>query len=182
MKTVKVKDIGVQVKGVSYFKNNVFEVTDEDYEPIKEYVDILKEDKKSNQKNTNERIAVIKVENKELDLKEVEEYLYNCLDRFGKKLIGIDDNQNLEEKQEISNNNDRDTSIGSIDGENNPEGNNGEDAEENNESEDEELEALKERAQKLGINVTYNMKKETIIQKIEDAEKVAGENQNPEGE
>ena len=51
------------------------------------------------------------------------------------------------------------------------------------EGEDEELEALKERAKELGINVTHNMKKETIIKKIEEAEKAeAGENQNPKGE
>ncbi len=52
----------------------------------------------------------------------------------------------------------------------------------NEEEESEELEALKERAKELGINVTHNMKKETIIKKIENAEKVTGENQNPEGE
>ena len=57
MKTVKVKGIGIQVNGVSYFKNAVFEVTDEDYEPIKEYVDILKEDNK----NDNKRIVQINI-------------------------------------------------------------------------------------------------------------------------
>lgn len=149
MKTVKVRDIGVQVNGISYFKNAVFDVTDEDYEPIKEYVDVLKDDKKKNQKNTDERVVIIKVEDKELDLKEVEEYLYNCLENFGKEPI--------EDKQD-------------------PEGNDG------SEKEDEELEALKDRAKELGINVTHNMKKETIIKKIEEAEEKAGEGQNPEGE
>lgn len=63
--------------------------------------------------------------------------------------------------------------------EENPEGNPGGKPE----GEDEELEALKERAKELGINVTHNMKKETIIKKIEKAEKAeAGENQNPKGE
>lgn len=63
--------------------------------------------------------------------------------------------------------------------EENPEGNPGGEPE----GEDEELEALKERAKELGINVTHNMKKETIIKKIEEAEKAeAGENQNPKGE
>ena len=81
MKTVKVKEIGVQVNGTSYFKNDVFEVTDEEYEPIKEFVDVLSE----NSKNVNKRIVQIKVENEDLDLKEVEEYLYNCLENFGKE-------------------------------------------------------------------------------------------------
>lgn len=54
--------------------------------------------------------------------------------------------------------------------------------EEDNESEDEELEALKDRAKELGINITHNMKKETIIKKIEEKEAETGENQNPEGE
>ncbi len=157
MKTVKVKGIGVQVNGTSYFKNDVFDVTDEDFEPIKEYVDVLKEDKKSNQKNANERIVMIKVENKELDLKEVEEYLYNCLENFGKE-------ENTDEEQDDGS----DTNVG---------GNAGE-----NSDEDEELEALKDRAKELGINVTHNMKKETIIKKIEEIEQDPGENPNPEGE
>ena len=52
----------------------------------------------------------------------------------------------------------------------------------NEASEDEELEALKARAKELNIKVTANMKKETIINKIEEAEKGAGEGQNAEGE
>lgn len=160
MKTVKVKDIGVQVKGISYFKNAVFEVTDEDYEPIKEYVDVLKEDKKTNQKNVNERVVVIKVENKDFELKEVEEYLYNCLENFGKELIG--ENPNPEENED-ENNHVGDTNV--------------EDS-----NEDKELEALKDRAKELGISVTHNMKKETIIKKIEEIEQDPGENPNPEGE
>ena len=50
----------------------------------------------------------------------------------------------------------------------------------NETSEDEELEALKEKAKKLGIKNAHNMKKETLIAKIEEAK--AGEGQNPEGE
>lgn len=172
MKTVKVKDIGVQVKGISYFKNAVFEVTDEDYEPIKEYVEVLKEDRKQIQKNVNERVVVIKVENKELDLKEVEEYLYNCLANFGKE--PIEENPNPEgEPNNVDSHKEKD----------NPEGNDGEDTGKNNESEDEELEALKERAKKLGIKNAHNMKKETLIAKIQETEETgSGENPNPEGE
>lgn len=156
MKTVKVRDIGVQVNGISYFKNAVFDVTDEDYEPIKEYVDVLKDDKRKNQKNVDERIVMIKVENKELDLKEVEKYLYVCLENFGKE----PEEEKTSPKEEKNNVNDH----------------------KEDEGEDEELNALKARAQELGINVTHNMKKETIIKKIEEATKESGEGQNPEGE
>ena len=150
MKTVKVKEIGVQVNGTSYFKNDVFELTDEEYEPIKEFVDVLSE----NSKNVNKRIVQIKVENEDLDLKEVEEYLYNCLENFGKVPTGEneDENNNVGDTNVVDNN------------------------------EDEELEALKDRAKELGINVTHNMKKETIIKKIEEIEQDPGENPNPEGE
>ena len=150
MKTVKVKEIGVQVNGTSYFKNDVFEVTDEEYEQIKEFVDVLSE----NSKNVNKRIVQIKVENEDLDLKEVEEYLYNCLENFGKVPTGEneDENNNVGDTNVVDNN------------------------------EDEELEALKDRAKELGINVTHNMKKETIIKKIEEIEQDPGENPNPEGE
>lgn len=47
---------------------------------------------------------------------------------------------------------------------------------------DEELEALKERAAKLGINVTHNMRKETIIRKIEEKEAEEDKKQNLGGE
>ena len=64
----------------------------------------------------------------------------------------------------------------------NPEGENSGEGKSDNEK-DEELEALKERAKELGINVTHNMKKETIINKIEEIEKSKeGQGENPEGE
>ena len=61
---------------------------------------------------------------------------------------------------------------------NNPESN--EKTENDEQTEDEELEALKEKAKKLGIKNAHNMKKETLIARIEEAK--AGEGQNPEGE
>lgn len=61
---------------------------------------------------------------------------------------------------------------------NNPESN--EKTENDEQTEDEELEALKEKAKKLGIKNAHNMKKETLIAKIE--EEKAREGQNPEGE
>ena len=89
------------------------------------------------------------------------------------------ENQNPEgEQEDLNSDDDSNTNVGSNE-EKEPEEDNEEEPEEN---EDEELEALKERAKELGINVTHNMKKETIIKKIEDAEKATGENQNPEGE
>lgn len=153
MKTVKVKGIGVQVQGVSYFKNDVFDVTEEDYEPIKDLVEVIKEDVLTT--NENDRIIMIKVEDETIDLEEAKKYLYECLLRFGKVLEPAKDEGNPEDPE-------------------NPEG---------SDEEDEELEALKDRAKELDIKVTANMKKETIIKKIEEAEKAKeGQDQNPEGE
>ena len=61
---------------------------------------------------------------------------------------------------------------------NNPESN--EKIENDEQTEDEELDALKEKAKELGIKNAHNMKKETLIARIEEAK--AGEGQNPEGE
>ena len=150
MKTVKVKGIGVQVQGISYFKNDVFDVTEEDYEPIKDLVEVIKEDVLTT--NENDRIIMIKVEDETIDLEESKKYLYECLLRFGKVLEPAKDEKETED----------------------PKG---------SDEEDEELEALKDRAKELDIKITANMKKETIIKKIEEAEKAKeGQGQNPEGE
>lgn len=69
-------------------------------------------------------------------------------------------------------NNGSDTNDGTI--------NEGENSGEDNK--DEELEALKEEAKKLGINVTHNMRKDTIIKKIEEVNVKSEEPKNPEGE
>lgn len=56
MKSVRVKGIGVQVKGKNYFKNKMFLVSNEDYEEIKEYVEVIeevKENKSINDDDTN---------------------------------------------------------------------------------------------------------------------------------
>lgn len=45
---------------------------------------------------------------------------------------------------------------------------------------DEELEALKEKAKSLGIKVTANMKKETIIKKIQEKEEGQNQTKNEE--
>ena len=155
MKIVKVKGIGVQVNGVSYFKDDIFKVNDEEYETIKDFVQVIKADEES-AGIINERVVIIKVEDETVELKEVEEYLYSCLEKFGI-------NEVVEDK--------------------NAEGNGSDNSVGTNESEDEELEALKDRAKELGIRNTHNMKKETLIDKIQELEEAnAGENQNPEGE
>lgn len=151
MKLVRVKGIGVQVKGISYFKNDTFNVTEDDYEPIKELVEVLEEDKL--QEDT--RSVVIKVEDESIDLKEVEKYLYECLNNFGKLQAEIEDPKEPKAQEDSD----------------------------EEDGEDEELEALKDRAKELDIKVTANMKKETIIKKIEEAEKAKEEqSQNPDGE
>lgn len=150
MKLVRVKGIGVQVKGISYFKNDTFNVTEDDYEPIKDLVEVIKEDVLTT--NENDRIIMIKVEDETIDLEEAKKYLYECLLRFGKVLESAKDEKETEDSK-------------------------------GSDEEDEELEALKDRAKELDIKITANMKKETIIKKIEEAEKVKeGQGQNPEGE
>ena len=52
----------------------------------------------------------------------------------------------------------------------------------NPEETDEELEALKIRAKNLGIKVKKNMKKETLIKKIQEKTAESGEGQNPDVE
>lgn len=97
--------------------------------------------------------------------------------------------EEIKENQETKSDNGTGINVGSNEGEKqpteddkneDPKGDSKDNSDENNE--DEELEALKDRAKELGINITHNMKKETIIKKIEEKEAEAGENQNPEGE
>ena len=90
MKKVKVRDVGIQLNGKSYFKNNILDVSDEDFIQIKDYVDILEEDKK-----VDERSITIKVENESLDLEKLEKYLYQCLEDYEKNT----NNANSEEKE-----------------------------------------------------------------------------------
>ena len=153
---VRVKGEGVKLANKWCFINEEGTIDLEEYERNKEYVDIIEE-----------------IEEAKTDL-EVP---------TSNEEASTGESQNPEGKQEISNNDDSDTNIGSIEGKDNPEGDNEEETGENNESEDEELEALKERAKELGIKNTHNMKKETLIAKIQETEEAStGESQNPEGE
>ena len=121
---VKVKGAGVKLAGKWHFKNQIAEISKEEYENNKEYIEVIQED-------------IEQPKNPEGEL-----------------------------------NNGTDINDGTID----EEGNSGED------NKDEELEILKEEAKKLGINVTHNMKKETIIKKIEETRIKIEQPKNPEGE
>lgn len=108
-------------------------------------------------RETNERVIEVIVKDETIDIEALKEDIEQFVENYNKP-----------EEQE------------------DPGENPGEDPGENpgeNPGEDEELKALKAKAQELGINVTHNMKKETIIKKIEAAEKAKeGQGQNPEGE
>lgn len=121
---VKVKGVGVKLAGKWRFKNETAEISKEEYENNKEYVEVIQED--------------------------------------------IEEPKNPEGEQ---NNNTITDNCTNNKGENSGEA-----------DKDEELEALKEEAKKLGINVTHNMKKETIIKKIKEANTKGEEPKNPEGE
>lgn len=104
-------------------------------------------------RETNERVIEVIVKDETIDIEALKEDIEQFVENYNKP----------EEQEE-------------------PGENPGEDPGENP-GEDEELKALKAKAQELGINVTHNMKKETIIKKIEAAEKAKeGQGQNPEGE
>lgn len=111
---VKVKGVGVKLAGKWCFINETAEISKEEYENNKEYVEIIQED--------------------------------------------IPESENSEGEQ--NNYSDINTDV--------------------NIEKDIELEELREKAKELGINVTHNMKKETIIKKIEEAE--SKKTENPEGE
>ena len=153
MVRVRVKGEGVKLANKWCFINEEAIIDLEEYEKNKDYVDIIEE---IEEPKTNPEVPTSTEE------------------------ASTGESQNPEGEQEILNNDGSDNNVGSIEKENNPEGEN---HEENDESEDEELDALKERAKALGIKNTHNMKKETLIAKIQETEAAStGESQNPEGE
>ncbi len=103
-------------------------------------------------KETNERVIEIVVKDETIDLEELRKDLELYVENYKKETADLS-----AEKNTGDNSND----------------NTGDNA-------DKELEALKEKAKELGIKNVHNMKKETLIAKIEEAE--AGENPNPKGE
>lgn len=105
-------------------------------------------------KETNERVIEIVVKDETIDLEELRKNLELCVENYKKETA----EPSAENVNNVEHSADKNT---------------GDNA-------DKELEALKEKAKELGIKNVHNMKKETLIAKIEEAE--AGENPNPEGE
>lgn len=97
MKTVKVKGVGIQVNRISHFKNDIFQVSDSEYEEIKDFVDVLKDDKKVDEEK---RTIIIEVKDETIDLKEAETYLYECLEHFGEKPENVGDNADSKTQSE----------------------------------------------------------------------------------
>lgn len=156
MKKVTPKEAGVKLNGKWCFKGQEEIISEEEYNANKEYVVVLEDIRES-----NERVIEIVVKDETIDIEALRKDLEEFVENYNKPEVP--------EKHEE-------------DPGENPGEDPGEDPRENP-GEDEELKALKAKAQELGINVTHNMKKETIIKKIEAAEKAKeGQGQNPERE
>lgn len=168
MKRVTPKEAGVKLNGKWCFKGQEEIISEEEYNANKEYVVVLEDIRES-----NERVIEVVVKDETIDIEALRKDLEKFVENYNKPEVQENPGENPEEAP--GENPEEDP------GEN-PEEDPGENPEENS-GEDEELKALKAKAQELGINVTHNMKKETIIKKIEAAEKAKeGQDQNPEGE
>ena len=103
MKSVKVKGKGVYVNGKSYFKDDIFDINEEDYELIKEYVEVLREDA-IKEKN----VITIKIEEDNVDIKELtkelekhcKDYINNLKEQKEQKEKAIKENEELEKLRE----------------------------------------------------------------------------------
>ena len=158
MKRVTPKGPGVKLNEKWCFKGQEEIISEEEYKANEKYLIVLEDIRE-----TNERVIEIVVKDETIDIKALKEDLEQFVENYNKP---------EEEKDEVQGDNGSDNNVGNIEG-----------TKTGNEGEDEELKALKDKAQELGINVTHNMKKETIIKKIEEAEKAKeGQGQNPEGE
>lgn len=161
MKRVTPKGPGVKLNGKWCFNGQEEIISEEEYKANEDYLTVLEDIRE-----TNERVIEIVVKDETIDIKALKEDLEQFVENYNKP---------EEEKADVQGSDGSDKNVGGIEG-----------AGAGNEGEDEELKALKDRAQELGINVTHNMKKETIIKKIEEAEAAEkakeGQGQNPEGE
>ena len=155
MKRVTPKNVGVKLNGKWCFKNQEAIISEEEYNLKKSFVDVLEDIRE-----TNERVIEIVVKDETIDLEELKKDLDLYVENYKKEDPSSDDVDNPGE-----------------DSGDNTGDNTGDNAGDNS---DEELNALKEKAKELGIKNFHNMKKETLIAKIEKAE--AGEDLNPEGE
>lgn len=161
MKRVTPKGSGVKLNGKWCFNGQEEIISEEEYNANKDYLVMLEDIRE-----TNERVIEVIVKDETIDIEALKEDIEQFVENYNKP---------EEEKEDAQGSDGSDKNVGSIEG-----------AGAGNEGEDEELKALKAKAQELGINVTHNMKKETIIKKIEEAEAAEkakeGQGQNPEGE
>jgi len=153
MKRVTPKNVGVKLNGKWCFKNQEAVISEEEYNLKKAFVDVLEDIRE-----TNERVIEIVVKDETINLEELKQDLELYVENYKKD----------DAEPSAENVNNAEPSADQNTGDN------------NGDNSDEELEALKEKAKGLGIKNVHNMKKETLIAKIEEAE--AGENQNPDGE
>lgn len=167
MKKVVVNDAGVKLNGKWHFKGQEAVISNEEAEANKEFVTVL-EDIREN----NERVVEIVVKDENVDINVLKADIEQFVENYGKENISSADSKgepkldNPELKPDS-----KEVEV---------EGNN---QEKPNPTIDEELEELKEKAKTLGIKGAHNMKKETLVTKIEEIEKAGvGEGQNPDGE
>lgn len=157
MKRVTPKSAGVKLNGKWCFKNQEAVISEEEYNLKKAFVDVLEDIRE-----TNERVIEIVVKDETINLEELKQDLELYVENYKKD----------DAEPSAENVNNAEPSADKNTGDNN--------GDNNGDNSDEELEALKEKTKGLGIKNVHNMKKETLIAKIEEAE--AGENQNPDGE
>lgn len=155
MKRVTPKSAGVKLNGKWCFKDHEAVISEEEYNLKKAFVNVIEDIRE-----TNERVIEIVVKDETIDLEELKKDLDLYVENYKKEDPSSDEVDNPGE-----------------DSGDNTGDNTGDNAGDNS---DEELNALKEKAKELGIKNFHNMKKETLIAKIEKAE--AGEDLNPEGE
>lgn len=151
MKKVTPKSVGVKLNKKWCFKGQEEVISEEEYNNNKDLLVVLEDIKE-----TNERIIEIVIEDESIDLEELKKDLEEFVENYKKETPSVVNNEG---------------------GEDNTGDNSGDNTGDND---DEELKQLKEKAKELGIKATHNMKKETLIAKIEEVE--AGENPNPKGE
>lgn len=151
MKRVTPKGPGVKLNGKWCFNDQEEIISEEEYKANENYLTVLEDIRE-----TNERVIEIVVKDETIDIKALKEDLEQFVENYNKP--------EEEEKEDAQGSDGNDKNVGGIEG-----------AGAGNEGEDEELKALKAKAQELGINVTHNMKKETIKKKIEENEKTEDE-------
>lgn len=152
MKKVTPKGAGVKLNGKWCFIGQEEVISEEEYNENKEYLNVLEDIRE-----TNERVIEITVKDETIDIEKLKEELEKYVENYNKPNELDDPGEDSEGKGEELDNDVSDIDVGDNKGNDNLE-------------EDEELEALKEKAKKLGIKNIHNMKKETLIKKISEIE------------